>query len=399
MTACDEAKERGGIPDIDLVRARRRIDEIDSHIIELFQERMKTVRDVAECKRRTGKAVFDARREAEKVAAAVEQAADEFKGYMPSLFDMLMEMSKSYQESRLSRESELSRRVRSLRGGERLPHPMRIACQGVEGAYAHEAARRMFPASSDCHRAISFCRSWAEVCDSVVRGEVDFGALPLENSTAGSIGKVYDLLATRGLYICREFTMPIRHCLLANEGVALSDVREVFSHEQALRQCEGYLERMPHAVKATLCANTAMAARDLSESGRMDAAAISSEGCADIYGLRVLARNIQDADDNFTRFVGVSREPHLYETCNRSSFLLELPHEPGSLYRVLSRLVALGVNLLKLESRPIPGRAFDFMFYVDVECVPGDEAFLPMAAQLPHLCERCVYLGSYAEFS
>ena len=376
---------------IDLSTSRARIDEIDERIIELFCDRMRVAADVAAYKRATGKPVLDKAREASKIAAAQDAASPEFRQYMAPLFNMIMEMSRAYQSALLDRTPAPIPAPASYGA---LPAGARVVVQGVGGAYQHIAAQRLFD-----EPAIEFVHSWPDVCDAVEGGKADFGILPLENSTAGTVDRVYDLLSRRGLSIVRALTLRIDHDLLAKPGVSLSDVREVFSHEQALRQCEAFIDGLGDAVRSTACRNTAMAAAAVAQSDRADVAAISSSACADIYGLNVLAHAIQDEADNFTRFICVAREPALYGAPDRTSLLLVLPHEPGSLFRVLSRLAALGVNMLKLESRPIPGREFEFMFYVDVECVPGDAVFAQMMSQIAPLCDSCCYLGSYEEVS
>ena len=381
-------------PIVDLSQSRAKIDAIDEQIIDLFQRRMRIVRDVADYKRAVGKAVYDGAREARKIKQAQAIADPQFKDYMAPLFDMIMEMSRSYQDDMLAQETVLSRTASQL-SLQAFPQSASVACQGVAGAYSHIAAMRLFESPE-----VDFADTWEDVCDAVESGSVQFGVLPLENSTAGAVDRVYDLLRKRGLYVVRALTLRINHDLLAKPDVSLDDVCEVYSHEQALRQCSDFIENMPQGdVKASIRANTAMAAAAVASSERCDIAAISSAACADIYGLEVLASGIQDEDNNFTRFVCVSREPALYGNPTTSSFLIVTPHEPGSLHRVLSRLATLGINATKLQSRPIPGREFEFMFYVDLECVPGDEAFMPMARQIPSLCDVCMYLGSYEEVS
>ncbi len=380
-------------PVVDLAVSRARIDEIDEQIIQLFERRMHIAADVAAYKRATGKAVLDKAREAQKIEKATELASDEFKQFIPPLFSMVMEMSRAYQHSLLD-DPSASPVPAAMPKLAALPAQARVAVQGVEGAYQHIACGKLFDQPT-----IEFVPTFDAVADAVERGEVDYGILPLENSTAGTVDRVYDLLYKRGLYIARAITLRIDHDLLAKPGVALEDVAEVFSHEQALRQCADFIAEMPGEVTSTACRNTAMAARAVAESPRDDVAAISSSACAELYGLRVLQHAIQDESDNFTRFICVAKRPQLVGKPDRSSLLLITPHEPGALFRVLSRIAALGVNLLKLESRPIPGSEFEFMFYVDIESTPGDSAFAEAISQISPLCDSLAYLGSYAEVS
>lgn len=388
------AGARGAQPAVDLAVSRRRIDEIDRQIVDLFEQRMRVVSDVADYKRATGKAVYDRERERQKVAQAVEWADEEYARFIPPLFELIMELSRSSQHTLLQDGGCPDLRVADAAHRGDLPQGARVCCQGVEGAYSHIAACEIV-----ADPAVSFCASWSDVCDAVEAGDADFGVLPLENSTAGTVNRVYGLLSERGLYIASSLTLRIDHNLLAKPGCRLADVREVYSHEQALRQCEDFIASLPGGVRASVADNTAMAARAVAESDCNDVAAISSSKCAELYGLDVLAHAVQDEKDNFTRFICVARDPWLVAGAERSSFLLVLPHEPGSLYRVLARIAALDVNMLKLESRPIPGKRFEFMFYVDVASVPGDDAFSELVSQVAPLCDRFCYLGSYREQS
>ena len=378
---------------VDLAVSRARIDEIDAQIVELFERRMHIAADVAAYKRATGKAVLDKQREAQKIAKASELASDEFKRFIPPLFSMMMEMSRAYQHSILDDAASDTVPAATKTLAE-LPAHAHVAVQGVEGAYQHIACTKLF-----CDPQIEFVPTFDAVADAVERGEVEYGILPLENSTAGTVDRVYDLLYKRGLYIARALTLRIDHDLLAKHGVSLDGITEVFSHEQALRQCTDFIAGMPGEVISTACRNTAMAARAVAESERDNVAAISSSACAELYGLDVLQHAIQDESDNFTRFICVAKSPQFVGEPDRSSLLLITPHEPGALFRVLSRIAALGVNLLKLESRPIPGSEFEFMFYVDIESTPNDAAFAETIAQITPLCDSLAYLGSYAEVS
>lgn len=374
---------------VDLAVSRERIDAIDGRIVELFEERMRVAADVAAYKRAKGLAVLDREREARKIESVQQAASDEFKQYMAPLFGFIMEMSRAYQHGLL--EDDPASPAEPARIGA-LPAAPRVACQGVAGAYSHAAARALFPEGD-----VAFCDSWARACDEVCRGTADYAVLPLENSTAGTVNRVYDLLVQRGLFIVSSLSLRIEHALLAKEGCRIDEIREVFSHEQALRQCDGFIASLAGDVRATVCENTATAARTVADDPRRDVAAIASPACADLYGLSVLADAVQDESDNFTRFICVARTPQMTADADRSSFLLVLAHEPGSLHRVLARIAALGANLLKLESRPIPGKRFDFMFYVDVASVPSDGMFDDLVAQVSPLCESFSYLGSYRE--
>lgn len=386
-----EANNRQAYNVVDLSVSRERIDAIDKQIIDLFQQRMRIAADVAEYKREAGKPVYDKARETEKVDAARDMTAPEFKQFIPPLFGMIMEMSRAYQHHLLN-EDEPVVYDRSIPRYDALPAHATVAVQGVSGAYQHIACNKMFEDPQ-----ISFVPTFASVADAVESGVCDFGILPLENSTAGTVDMVYDLLHKRGLAIVAGLTMRIDHDLLAKPGTKLEDINEVFSHEQALRQCQRFIDSLPGDIVSTSCRNTALAARAVAESERSDVAAISSSECAKIYGLDVLSHGVQDETDNFTRFICLQKAPAIYGQARRTSLLLTLPHEAGSLFRVLSRIAALGVNMVKLESRPIPGSEFEFMFYLDIESVPGDDDFEETLRQIGPLCDSLCYLGSYGE--
>jgi chorismate mutase/prephenate dehydratase len=235
------------------------------------------------------------------------------------------------------------------------------------------------------------------VFSAVRDGLCEYGVLPLENSTAGSVNMVYDLMMRYDFKIARSVRLKVDHNLLVREGVAKADIREVFSHEQAIQQCAGYLKTLGKDVKITAVANTAEAAKMVAQSGRNDAAALSSRSCAKLYGLSCLESSVQDKGNNYTRFICITKNMEIYPGANRTSVMLTTAHRPGSLYQVLGRIYALGVNVVKLESRPIPERDFEFMFYFDLEADVYSDEFKRLMCELEAMCEEFHYLGSYLE--
>jgi chorismate mutase/prephenate dehydratase len=219
--------------------------------------------------------------------------------------------------------------------------------------------------------------------------------LPLENSAAGSINQVYDLMMRYPFSIVRSVRLKVDHCLLAKDDIEISSVKEIFSHEQAAMQCAGYLKNL--GCKVTVCENTAVAAKMVAESSRTDIAALSSRNCAALYGLRRLAESVQDQGNNYTRFICVSKTPAIYPGADKTSIMLTIPHKPGSLYNILSRFYIRGINLIKLESRPIPNRDFEFMFYFDIETPVYSASLMQALRELHDLCDEFYYLGSYSE--
>lgn len=312
---------------------------------------------------------------------------------MRGVFSMLMDVSRSYQHKLLETTSPLVAAIDAATAATPPLFPERavVACQGTEGAYAQIASDRLFVLPD-----ILYSNHFEGVFQSVASGLAAYGVVPIENSLAGSVTQIYDLLHKYDLKIVRSARLQISHALLARPGVRLEQVREILSHEQALAQCAPYLEQLK-GVKITACANTATAAQQVAGSGRDDVAAIASKECVDHYDLAVLASGIQGNDGNFTRFICLAPKLEIYPGANRSSMLLELPNKPGSLYRILVRFYALGINLVKLESRPIPGSTFSFMFYLEVDAPAQSPNFRQLIAELDGELDNFTYLGSYQE--
>lgn len=379
---------------MDLMDARSQIDTIDSQIVDLFSRRMALAADVARAKQATGKAVFDPARERAKLAAVAARAPQELQSQAIALFSLLMSMNKASQ-LRMMHEAAGTSRASQMRASmlpldTAFPSMARVCCQGVEGAYSQIAACKAFDIPQ-----ITFAPTFEGVFRAVTSGECEFGILPIENSTAGSVNAVYDLLGSYGCSIVRAVRLKIEHNLLALPGATLEGIREVTSHNQALEQCHEYLEHL--GVHPVVCENTARAAELVAHAGRKDLAALSSLPCAELYGLTVLERSVQDSQANYTRFVVIAREPAIYPGANRSSIQLTLTSEPGALYRVLERMYALNIDLVKLESRPVPGSDFEFTFYFDLACPAVSPAFATLLDSLDDVCSHMTYFGSYTE--
>lgn len=378
---------------MDLTEARVKIDEIDKELVDLFCKRMALSRDVAAWKKEKGLPLTDPERERQKLVAVTDRAGEEFRGYTAALYSQLFDLSKAYQAQLNRGKSPLSVQIEETleKTPQVFPEFAAVACQGVEGAYSQQACEKLFAVPN-----ILYFKSFEGVFTAIEKGLCRYGVLPIENSTAGSVNAVYDLMMRHRFYIVRSVRLKVDHCLLAPPGVKLSDVREVVSHEQALNQCAGYLRRLGD-VKATVYENTAAAAKYAAQSGRKDVAALSSRNCAALYGLNVLEESVQDQGGNFTRFICIAREPEIYPGADRTSIMAVTPHKPGALYKLLSRFFSLGINLTKLESRPLPEREFEFMFYFDLEKPIRDPRMIGLLGELEELCERFEYLGSYSE--
>lgn len=379
---------------MELERYREEIDRIDCEIKDLVEKRMKVVKDIAEYKKENGIPILDAKREREKLAALSGETDGEIRRYMTVLYSLMFELSRSYQGALTSGETELFRDIRnSIDSTPRLfPEDPSVACQGVEGAFSQIACEKMFRTPK-----ILYMNTFDSVFSAVENGFCKYGVIPLENSTAGSVKKVYDLMVNKHFYIVRSTRIRIEHSLLAKPGTDIQGIKEIFSHEQAINQCAGFLSTLGNGVKVTCCENTAVAAKKVAKSDRRDVAALASYGCAELYGLECLKRSVEDSANNHTRFICISKDLEIYPGADKTSLMMVLPHRPGALYKALARFYALGINLIKLESRPIPGRDFEFTFYFDLETSVYSDEFVKLMCDMDGICEEFRYLGSYSE--
>ena len=377
---------------MDLSQYREQIDQIDDELIQLFARRMETAAQIAQWKRQADKPVMDAGRERAKLLDVMGKCPDEFKDYAVSLYSLLFELSRSYQHRILDSSSALTEQISAAiaHTDKVFPQTATVACQGVEGAYSQLACEKLFRLPN-----IFYFNSFDAVFSAIEKGLCRYGIIPLENSTAGSVNKVYDLMMRHNFRIVRSVRLKVDHNLLVKPGTKLEDIQEIYSHEQAINQCARYLQKFS-GVKIIPCENTAMAAKYVSEAGG-GAAALSSRSCAKLYGLTCLEESVQDQGNNYTRFICISKELEIYPGADRTSLMLVLPHTPGSLYKVLSRFYALGINLNKLESRPLPERDFEFMFYFDLDTPVYSPQFIQLMGELQNICEEFNYLGSYSE--
>ena len=378
---------------MELKDIRQNIDSIDSQIAALFARRMDCARLVAEAKMQTGKAIRDRAREREIINRLTAAVGDEYAPYARTLYAQIFDLSRTYQSTLFRRESPLAAAIaRALQSteGRRLPAHAVVACQGTEGAYGQQACEKLFR-----YPDIRYMDTFDGVFNAVESGQCQYGILPIENSTAGSVTQVYDLMEKHHFYICGAQKLRIDHRLMRRPGDA-SPIAEVVSHEQALRQCSRYLAARPE-IRLTPMRNTAVAAEYVANADRPGLAVIASKACAELYGLEVVADGIADAEYNYTRFICISRQLEIYPHARKISLMLDLAHEPGALNAVVSRLAIADVNLLKLESRPIPGREFEFRFYFDMAASVDDPDVIRLLAELEAHCDRFTFLGCYDE--
>ena len=377
----------------DLSEIRKRIDAIDTQICDLFSQRMQCTHEVAEYKRANNKPVLDRGRERAKLADVASKVPEPLRDYSQVLFNLIMEISRAQQSAENNQDSPLAEQIaRAIADTPALfPQSAFVACQGVEGAYSQHAADRLFK-----HATISYFEEFEGVFRAVDQGFCKYGVLPVENSTAGTVNQVYDLMMRHKFSIVRSVRIKVDHNLLALPGAKLEGIRDIYSHQQAINQSRQFLDSLPN-VTVHVAENTAAAAKMVAESGRTDVAALSSRSCAELYNLVALARNVQDSDANYTRFACIAKDLEIYPGADRTSLMVVTKNDPGSLYKVLARFYALDINLVKLESRPIPNSDFDFMFYFDVECPVAAPEFASLIASLDDVCEEYRYLGSYSE--
>lgn len=378
-----------------LEELRKEIDAIDDILVQAFADRMDIVAQIGEAKKRIDKPVLDAGRERSKLTDIASKLPPELEQYGYTLWSMLFEISRSYQSALNPDPSPL--RVEIERAMEATPNlfppSATVACQGTEGAYAQLACEKVFK-----HPQIMYFGSFDGVFTAVEQGFCQYGVLPLENSTAGSVTQIYDLMMKHKFKIVRATRLKIDHNLLAKRGTKLEDVKEIYSHPQAISQSSVFLEKLKSkGVKVTPCENTAVAAQQVATSQRGDVAAICSHNCMELYGLERLAANIQDQGNNHTRFITISKDLEIYPGADKTSLMMVTPHRPGALYQVLARFYTLGLNVIKLESRPIPDRDFEFMFYFDLETSVYSDEFIRMIDDLDTICDEFQYLGSYSE--
>lgn len=375
-----------------LEQYRAEIDRIDRELVALWAERTRITDAVGRYKQERGMHVLDTSREAAVLEGKKALVPDrDMQRDVVTLYETIMSISRRRQRHLVVESDPWVQRYLNEAAFARDPvENPKVLYQGEPGAYAEEATVDFFGESvSRSNRA-----KWEQVVESLKNGEADYGVLPIENSSTGSINQVYDLLAKSGAYIVGEQTVKVDHCLMAPKGTALEEIRVVYSHEQGLFQCEDYLNTHPEwEQKAVL--NTAAAAKAVAESGDVTHAAIGSRRAAALYGLDVLAEAINDNDSNYTRFVVVSAVMERRPGRNKVSALFTLPHRSGTLHQIMTVFAVAGLNMMKLESRPVPGRNWEYMFFVDFSgdlTQPGMDEVL---RELSQAAEGFRVLGNY----
>ncbi len=345
---------------IDLAESRIKIDEIDRQMVELFEKRMELAMDIADYKKSVGKPIFDAAREEEKLATLRAMTGSEFnKKAVADLFKQIMSMSRRLQYMLLESQESL--------GFTEVKHFPRnkdtqIAFYGERGSYTEQAMLEYFNTEVSGLPMETF----EEVMQAVQGGQAEYGVLPIENSSTGTLADIFDLLSEYSVYIIGEHMVKIEHNLWGLPGAKLSDIKQVYSHKQGLLQCSQFLSMHPQ-MQQIVGGSTAGSARKVLEEQDITQAAIASRRAGEYLGLSLLQEAIHNEDHNTTRFIIISSQRIYSETAERTSICFALPHKSGSLYHLLSHFIYNNINLTKIESRPISGKAFAYRFYVDIE--------------------------------
>ena len=374
----------------DLKKIREEIDEIDSRIVSLYEERMRRTTEVAEYKISVGKQVLDKEREKEKLAKVKGLVQEEENRYgVGELFEQIMAMSRKRQYQLLNQYGQ-GQKLGFVQV-EQLPFTAhKVVYQGTEGAYSQLAMQAYFGEEIDNYHV----ETWRDAMEAIRKGEADYAVLPIENSSAGIVGENFDLLVEYDNCIVAEQTIKIEHALLGLPGTELSDITCVYSHPQALMQSVDFLDEHREWERVTM-KNTAVAAKKVLEDNQKNQAAIASSVTAEIYGLEILKDHINYSDENSTRFIIVAGKQICLKDASKVSLCFEVSHESGSLYRMLSHFMFNNLNMVKIESRPIKDRSFEYRFFVDLEGNLQDGA---VQNALKGLLEEALYvkvLGNY----
>ena len=377
---------------MELSEIREKIDAVDDQLLDLFLQRMDLSEEVAAYKNEHHLPILNKERE-RAILAKVTERSGEKERYAYHLFSTLFELARSRQAELIDAPTRVGAQIKAALAdmNEVFPQTGLVACQGVEGANSQVACDRLLPRGN-----IVYVKTFQAVVSAVESGLCKFGVLPIENSSNGSVRAVYELLQDHNLTIVRSTRLCIRHELLALPGVKMGDITEIYSHEQAIGQCSKFLNSL-NGVRVIPCDNTAAAAKMVAERGDRHVAAISSHPCAALYGLDTVRDDIQDSDNNYTRFICVTKDPVIYAGASRISLIIACDNKPGALYEILSKLAALGINMTKLESCPVTGRNFEFIFFLELEASVQEPGVLAMLEELERSCAGFHFLGNYAE--
>ena len=374
---------------MDLLKLREQIDEIDANIVELYEKRMEVSKNVAKYKIETGKKVFDKAREEEKIRKVKSLTHNEFNSHgIEELFEQIMSISRKLQYQMIAENGGYNKlpfiKVDSLE-----TEKARVVFQGAEGAYSHAAMLKYFGDKVNSFHVDTF----RDAMIAIDEGRADFAVLPIENSTAGIVSEIYDLLVEFENYIVAEQVIRIEHCLMAVPGTKMEDIKTVYSHPQSLMQSARYLNN--HTWQQVSMQNNAFAAKKVADDQDKSQAAIASETAADLYGLEVLEKGVNQSSSNSTRFIIVTNQKIFMEDAKKVSICFEVAHESGSLYHMLSHFIYNNLNMNKIESRPIEDRNWEYRFFIDFDGNLSDSAVKNALRGLREEARNMKILGNY----
>ncbi len=375
---------------MDLIELRKQIDMVDDKLMSIYKERIKLIEQVAEVKKTENIRLSHADRESQIIERLINLFGDDYRQDINALYPIIMHISK-LRQARKHRQQSIEDLIKlsnnRYKGDGRV---LKIATQGINGSYSTQACKAMFTACEIIYKQV-----FADVFECVCKGEVDYGVVPLENSNAGSINEVYDLLSCYNLYIAKAKVLPIQHCLVALPGAKLENIKTVYSHNQALYQCRHYIKK--HNFEAIEVLNTAQAAKNISTQGDYASAAIASKETAELYALDILQDNIQDKCYNSTRFIAISKDNTISSDANKISLATVLSHKKGALLQLLNIIASYDINMTKIESRPIAGSNFEFLFHFDIQASIKDKKVQEMLFDIYQYAEKTIFLGGYKE--
>lgn len=375
---------------MDLLELRNEIDKIDEQLIPLLLKRMNISQQVAKYKVERGLPVLNEQREQEILENVAEKCGEQGET-IKTVFSATMDASRALQHKIIGGGRELREEIENALVEGTLSLDGRVvACQGVDGAYSGVTANTLFPNSP-----IKYYKQFEDVFEAVNKGEAVLGVIPVENSTAGSVHESYDLIMKYRFYVVGAYDLKIEHCLCAKPNTKYEDICDVYSHPQALSQCSSFLKSFDFT--GINYSNTAAAAKLVAQSSRNDIAVICSQSAAEKYGLTIIKKNIQNSNNNQTRFIVIAKKLIIPEDANKISLIFSLAHKTGSLYRVLGRFSMAGLNLTKLESRPTQDGSFNYYFYTDIQGNVRDESTLDLICALSDELPEFEFLGNFNE--
>lgn len=374
---------------MDLLELREKIDKIDAQIVDLYEQRMEVSKQVAEYKIGTGKKVFDKQREVEKLEKVSSMTHNDFNAHgIQELFEQIMSMSRKLQYQMLTESGSMGK-LPFIGVDDLETAKARVVFQGAPGAYSQAAMMQYFGDRVNCFHVDTF----RDAMSAIEEGSADFAVLPIENSTAGIVNEIYDLLVEFENYIVGEQIIKIEHCLLGVPGGKKEDIRRVYSHPQSLMQSARYLQQ--YDWQQISMQNNAFAAQKVASEGDMTQAAIAGEHAAKIYGLEVLEKGVNQSDSNSTRFIIVTNQKIFRKDAGKVSICFEVPHKSGSLYHMLSHFIYNNLNMTKIESRPIEDRNWEYRFFIDFEGNLADSAVKNALRGLREEARNMKILGNY----